>query len=123
MFDTERSGSPAGGLADRVLGAPAAEKADAVEQLDALRNATHAAQLEVIASMERDGDASELGARKTATWLSCKLGISSGEAREWVRVALAFEELPHLREAYANGEMPWEAISLLTQVATPSNET
>jgi hypothetical protein len=47
------------------------------------------------------------GFRSCAAWLSWRVGLDPGAARERVRVARALGELPRLAEALARGELSY----------------
>src|SRR5207244_6995542 len=57
-----------------------------------------------------------------AAWLSWRLGLDLGAARERVRVARALGTLPLLAEALARGELSYAKVRGLTRVATPETE-
>lgn len=57
-----------------------------------------------------------------AQWLSWRIGLSPGAARERVRVAMALGTLPRIDEALKNGELSYSKIRAMTRVATPDNE-
>src|SRR5882672_4119117 len=62
------------------------------------------------------------GFRSCAAWLSWRVGLDGGAARERVRVARALEKLPRLAEALARGELSYAKVRALTRVATPETE-
>src|SRR5436853_4481529 len=62
------------------------------------------------------------GFRSCAAWLSWRVGIDIGAARERVRVAHALETLPQLAQALARGELSYAKVRALTRVATPETE-
>lgn len=68
---------------------------------------------------EREGGAAVDGCER---WLAFRCGISTREAREYVRVARALEELPAIRAAFARGELSFSKVRALTRVATASSE-
>src|SRR5947207_2820222 len=57
-----------------------------------------------------------------AAWLSWRVGLDLGAARERVRVARALATLPLLTEALARGELSYAKVRALTRVATPETE-
>jgi Domain of unknown function (DUF222)/HNH endonuclease len=57
-----------------------------------------------------------------AAWLSWKCQMSSGTAREHVRVARALRELPVIREAFGAGRLSYAKVRALTRIATPETE-
>jgi hypothetical protein len=62
------------------------------------------------------------GFRSCAAWLSWRVGLDLGAARERVRVARAVETLPLLAEALAGGQVSYAKLRALTRVATPETE-
>jgi hypothetical protein len=62
------------------------------------------------------------GFRSCADWLSWRVGLDLGAARERVRVARALGTLPLLAEALARGELSYAKVRALTRVATPETE-
>src|SRR6185369_2974884 len=62
------------------------------------------------------------GFRSCAHWLSWRIGLNLGAARERVRVAHALGTLPLLAEALARGELSYAKVRALTRVATPQTE-
>ncbi|HVS63174.1 MAG TPA: DUF222 domain-containing protein [Thermoanaerobaculia bacterium] len=62
------------------------------------------------------------GFRSCAHWLSWRIGIGRGAAREWVRVARALEELPLISEAMRRGEVSFSKVRAMTRAATSATE-
>src|SRR5580704_13882265 len=57
-----------------------------------------------------------------AAWLSWKCQMSSGTAREHVRVARALRDLPVIRGEFGAGRLSYAKVRALTRIATPGNE-
>jgi 5-methylcytosine-specific restriction endonuclease McrA len=57
-----------------------------------------------------------------AHWLSWRIGLDLGAAREKVRVARALGTLPQLSDALARGEVSYAKVPAVTRVATPETE-
>jgi hypothetical protein len=57
-----------------------------------------------------------------AAWLSWKCQMSSGAAREHVRVARALRDLPVIHTEFAAGRLSYAKVRALTRIATPENE-
>ena len=73
----------------------------------------------------RDGWADPLdsnGFRSCAHWLSWRVGLSLGTARQYVRIARALPELPLVCEAFGRGEVSYSKVRAITRIATPDNE-
>ena len=62
------------------------------------------------------------GFRSCAAWLSWRVGLDPGTARERVRVARALGSLPRLAGALARGEISYAKVRAVTRVATPETE-
>ena len=62
------------------------------------------------------------GFQSCAHWLSWRVGLDLGAARERVRVAHALEALPRLAEVFARGELSYAKVRALTRIATPETE-
>jgi hypothetical protein len=57
-----------------------------------------------------------------AQWLSWKCQLSSGTAREHVRVARALRDLPVIRAEFAAAHLSYAKVRALTRIATPVTE-
>ena len=62
------------------------------------------------------------GALSCAHWLSWRVGMDLGAAREKVRVANRLAELPVIDAALARGEISYSKVRAMTRVATARNE-
>ena len=62
------------------------------------------------------------GAVSCAHWLSWRIGLDLGTAREKLRVANALAELPKIDEALRTGKLSYAKVRALTRVATAANE-
>jgi uncharacterized protein DUF222/HNH endonuclease len=62
------------------------------------------------------------GFRSCAHWLSWRVGLDLGAARERVRVARALGGLPRLADALARGELSYAKVRALTRIARPELE-
>ncbi len=61
------------------------------------------------------------GMLSCAHWLSWRIGLSLGTAREQVRVARRLEELPDVATAFAAGQVSYSKVRALTRVADPDD--
>ena len=89
---------------------------DQIAELSAHLDAATARLLDLI----REFDAREgwnHGFRSCAHWLSWRVGLDLGAARERVRVARALGSLSLLREALVRGELSYAKVRALTRVA------
>jgi hypothetical protein len=57
-----------------------------------------------------------------AAWLSWKCQMSSGTAREHVRVARALSDLPVIRSEFGAGRLSYAKVRALTRIATPDTD-
>src|SRR5579863_4740072 len=57
-----------------------------------------------------------------AAWLSWKCQMSSGTAREHVRVARALRDLPVIRGEFGAGRLSYAKVRALTRIAAPETE-
>ena len=62
------------------------------------------------------------GFASCAVWLSWRIGLAPGAAREHVRVARALAELPKLSDAMRRGAVSYSKLRAVTRVATPETE-
>jgi hypothetical protein len=131
MFDTDRPGSIFAAVSPPAdVAASAAEPARVpLERLEAriCELAGHLAAatcrfLVLLADFDaRRGWASwEMGS--CAQWLSWKCQMSSGTAREHVRVARALRDLPVIRARFAAGRLSYAKVRALTRIAAPATE-
>jgi hypothetical protein len=93
---------------------------DEIAELSAHLDAATARLLELLREFDARGGWD--GARSCAEWLSWRVGLDLGAARERVRVARALGELPLLSAALARGELSYSKVRALTRVATPETE-
>jgi hypothetical protein len=92
-----------------------------IAELSAHLNAATAHLLDLIREFDaRAGWAN--GFRTCAAWLTWRVGLDRGAAREKVRVARALGTLPRLAGALARGELSYSKVRALTRVATPETE-
>jgi hypothetical protein len=94
---------------------------DEIAELSAHLDAATARLLALIREFDARGGWNT-GFRSCAEWLSWRVGLDLGAARERVRVAHALGALPRLAEALARGELSYAKVRALTRVATPENE-
>jgi hypothetical protein len=78
--------------------------------------------LELLAVFDTGGGWHGTGMQTCAQWLSWKCGLSSGTARDQLRVAHALDGLPAVRAAFAAGRLSYSKARALTRVATPDDE-
>ncbi|MCY4600581.1 MAG: DUF222 domain-containing protein, partial [Acidobacteria bacterium] len=62
------------------------------------------------------------GFASCAHWLSWRIGLAPGAAREKVRVARALADLPLISDAMRGGVISYSKVRAVTRVATPETE-
>src|SRR5438477_12501513 len=94
---------------------------DEIAELSAHLDAATARLLDLIREFDaRDGWNN--GFSCCAAWLTWRVGLAPGAAREHVRVARALGTLPLLAQALARAELSYSKVRALTRVATPETE-
>jgi len=94
---------------------------DEIAELSAHLEAATARLLDLIREFDARGGWNT-GFSSCAAWLSWRVGLDLGAARERVRVARALATLPRLARALAHGELSYAKVRALTRVATPETE-
>ena len=94
---------------------------DEIAELFAHLDAATARLLDLIREFDARGGWAN-GCRSCAEWLSWRIGLAPGAAREHVRVARALGTLPKIRAALARGEISYSKVRAITRVATPETE-
>src|SRR3954453_18314830 len=78
--------------------------------------------LACIRAFDQSGEWQRQGTVSCAHWLSWRIGLNPGAAREKVRVARALGGLPPIDRALEGGALSYAKVRALTRVATPENE-
>jgi 5-methylcytosine-specific restriction endonuclease McrA len=94
---------------------------DQIAELSAHLEAASARLLALIREFDTRGGWNT-GFPTCSAWLSWRVGLDPGAARERVRVARALGSLPLLAQAHARGELSYAKVRALTRVATPETE-
>jgi len=94
---------------------------DEIAELSAHLDAATARLLELIREFDARGGWNS-GFSSCAAWLSWRVGLDLGAARERVRVARALGSLPLLAQALGRGELSYAKVRALTRIATPETE-
>jgi len=94
---------------------------DQIAELSAHLDAASARLLDLIREFDARGGWDN-GFSSGAAWLTWRVGLDRGAARERVRVARALGTLPLLAQALARGELSYSKVRALTRVATPEAE-
>ncbi|MEN8176511.1 MAG: DUF222 domain-containing protein [Pseudomonadota bacterium] len=100
--------------------------ADEIAELSALIGAATHRLICLIGELDRrDGwvdPVSSTGFRSCAHWLSWRVGLSLGTARQYVRIAKALPDLARISAAFGAGELSYSKVRAVTRIATPENE-
>ena len=94
---------------------------DEIAELSAHLDAAIARLLDLIREFDARGGWN-VGFPSCAAWLTWRIGLAPGAAREHVRVARALGTMPRLASALARGELSYSKVRELTRVATPETE-
>jgi 5-methylcytosine-specific restriction endonuclease McrA len=94
---------------------------DEIAELAAHLDAATARLLDLIREFDARGGWGN-GFRSCAEWLTWRVGLAPGAAREHVRVARALGSLPRLSAALARGELSYSKVRALTRVASAETE-
>ncbi len=94
---------------------------DAIAELSAHLEAATSRLLDLIREFDARGGWNT-GFSSCAAWLSWRVSLDLGAAREKVRVARALGTLPLLAQALSRGELSYAKVRALTRVATPETE-
>jgi hypothetical protein len=95
---------------------------DDIAELSAHLDAATHRLLRMIAEFDRIRGWALGGFRSCAEWLSWRIGMSPGAARERVRVARALEGLPRVSASLERGELSYAKARALTRVARHETE-
>ena len=95
---------------------------DEIAGLSARLNVATHQLLTHIRSFDELGGWYRQGAQSCAHWLTWRVGLDPGAAREKVRVARALGALPRIDEAFAAGRLSYAKVRAVTRVANATNE-
>jgi hypothetical protein len=96
--------------------------ADEIAELSAHIDAPLASAARAHPSLRRCRGLGRSGRLSCAHWLSWRIGLELGAAREHVRVARALGSLPAIDDALRRGQVSYSKVRALTRVATAGNE-
>src|SRR5262245_35260751 len=132
MFDTEKPASACASTSVPASAAPAAASADGTVPLERVEAqicelAGHLAAatcrfLVLLADFDARRGWASWEMSSCAAWLSWKCQMSSGTAREHVRVARALRGLPVIRGEFAAGRLSYAKVRALTRIAAAETE-
>ena len=95
---------------------------DEIAELSAHLDAATHQLLTLIRRFDEAGGWADQGALSCAHWLSWRIGLELGPAREHVRVARTLAELPLIDDALRLGRVSYSKVRALTRAATPATE-
>jgi hypothetical protein len=96
--------------------------ADEIARMAAHLDAATHHLLTCIRRFDESGEWYRDGALSCAHWLTWRIGLDPGTAREKVRVARALGVLPKMDETLRSGALSYAKVRALTRLATPANE-
>ncbi|MPY91067.1 MAG: DUF222 domain-containing protein [Luteitalea sp.] len=96
---------------------------DAIAELSARIQAATSELLVLIRQFDARAGWNDGGCLSCAHWLSWRIGLDLGAAREKVRVARALARLPQISAAMQRGELSYSKVRALSRVAIPENES
>lgn len=96
--------------------------ADEIAAMAAHIDAATQRLLTLLREFDQCGGWFEQGAISCAQWLSWRIGMSLGTAREKMRVAHKLAELPAIDAAFAHGQISYSKVRAVTRVATADSE-
>jgi hypothetical protein len=94
-------------------------------QMDAAVGTMRAASAELLRSFakyDRDRSWRAASATSMSSWLLGRYQVTRSEAKEWVRVAWALEDLPSIARAHAARRLSWSQVWFVTRFATPDDD-
>ncbi len=109
-------------MIDKQTGRSAKERMG--EEIAALAARIDAATYELLVLIRKfdEDEGWSCGFLTCAHWLTWRIGLAPGAARERVRVARALGDLPLMSEAMRRGELSYSKVRALTRIATPDTE-
>jgi hypothetical protein len=96
--------------------------ADEIARMAAQLDVTAHRLLGCIRRFDGSGEWAKQGCVSCAHWLSWRIGLDLGTAREKVRVARALGTLSKIDDALGRGVLSYAKVRAVTRVATPENE-
>ena len=91
---------------------------DAIAETAAIIDVATHGFLTQLRALDRLGAWHRAGAISCAHWLSWRIGLDLGAAREKVRVARRLADLPHIDQALRKGEISYSKVRAISRVAT-----
>jgi hypothetical protein len=108
--------------AERFRSCSPASRADAIEQLVALRAATEHELLALTLASVLEGDHVDDGLPDARLWVSHRLRVGWRTASRWAAAADALPELPAVRETLSEGRLSWEQLAAAVPFLSPDED-
>ncbi len=94
----------------------------AMDQLHALSMTTWRQMLSLVAEYDRAEAYRADAMTSMEDWLVARYGLARRTANDWVRAAHAFEQLPAVADAVANGQLSVDQTRSVIRLATPDTD-
>ena len=95
---------------------------DEIAKLAAHLEAAEYQLISKIGEFDASGGWVDEGCISCAQWLSWRIGLSLGAAREKVRVAKVLPSFPRISKGFQEGRLSYSKVRAMTRIATPENE-
>ena len=99
-----------------------AERDRRIGELASHINAAHAELLLELGDFVSAGGWADHGAKTPEEWVGWRCGITTGDARHFVRIAQRLPELPMISAAFTTGRLSYWQVRAMTPIATPEIE-
>ncbi|HZR12487.1 MAG TPA: DUF222 domain-containing protein [Acidimicrobiia bacterium] len=109
-------------LLARLRGCSTEELKVAFGQLDALENAVRVQRLFVLAVLDEREAGADDGALDTEAWVAAQSLVTRPHAVQQVATARGLKELPHVAEVAARGELSWDQLVPLAEIADATSD-
>ena len=107
---------------DRLRACSSEDLTRSADQLAAALAATHAALLDILSVVDERELWRSDGCCSFEDWVCYRFGVSRKTAHEWVDGARTLGELPHLADAFADGELSWDKVKAVSALASPETD-
>ncbi len=123
MFDAMDGGTtPVAAHLDELRAVPIDALEDTYRQLDALEAAIRTERLTVLAVLDERAVGRADGSVDTAGWAAHTSKVTRGQATRLVETARALTHLPAIRAVAASGELSFDQLAPLVQIATTETD-
>jgi hypothetical protein len=122
MFDAMDGNQPTEEHLNELRAVPMGDLEETYRQLDALESAVRTERLQVLAVLDELEVGRADGSVDTPAWVADTSSVTRLHARQLVETARALIGLPAIRDAAARGELSWDQLEPLAQVAKPETD-